>query len=236
MATSKRRPRAADGKTWQQTKSENTRQTILDAAIECFFKLGYANTTSEKIARAAGVSRGAMLHHFSSRAELVRAAVEHLAEKRLQLFEQDERRIQQSPHSLIDEGIDGYWRQLQSPLFVVFHELQVAARTDPELYRILVPIIAEFDRKWLELSTRIFPDLARSPQFLLANRLTVFLLEGLAVNEFTRKPAGNSDAILDALKAQLHAMFADVLSGAPEAARQLRDGPRPVNWHQGPNR
>ena len=34
-------------KTWQQTKSEQTRQAILAAAIDCFYELGYASTTTE---------------------------------------------------------------------------------------------------------------------------------------------------------------------------------------------
>ena len=66
-------------KTWQQTKSEITRNTILDAAIDCFYELGYGNTTTEKVAKRAGVSRGAMLHHFPSRLELIKAAVARLS-------------------------------------------------------------------------------------------------------------------------------------------------------------
>ena len=45
-------------KTWQQTKSERTRKAILDAAVDCFYELGYFNTTTEHIARkAAGLAR-----------------------------------------------------------------------------------------------------------------------------------------------------------------------------------
>ncbi|MFP6802694.1 MAG: helix-turn-helix domain-containing protein, partial [Pseudomonadales bacterium] len=47
-------------KTWQQTKSENTRAAILEAALACFYDLGYGATTTEKVAKRAGVSRGAM--------------------------------------------------------------------------------------------------------------------------------------------------------------------------------
>lgn len=96
-------------KTWQQTKSENTRAAILDAAVECFYELGYANTTTENIARRAGVSRGAMLHHFPTRFELIKAAVEHLNEQRLANFAEEESRIQRgAEQSRIEEGIDAY--------------------------------------------------------------------------------------------------------------------------------
>ena len=84
---------ARSDKTWQQTKSENTRTSILEGALDCFHELGYSNTTTEKVANKAGVSRGAMLHHFPSKRELVRASVNYLNEKRLQLFEAQELQI-----------------------------------------------------------------------------------------------------------------------------------------------
>ena len=81
------KPRPSAGKSWQQTKSENTRLQILEATLYCFSAYGFHKTTTEKVSKQAKVSRGAMLHHFSQRAELVRAAVEHLHEKRLQEYE-----------------------------------------------------------------------------------------------------------------------------------------------------
>ena len=109
-------------KTWQQTKSANTRRTILDAAIGCIFERGYFSTTTDKVARAAGVSRGAMLHHFPSRFDLIKATVIHLHEQRLALYEEQERRSQEdAEHSLIEEGIDAYWQQLHTPLFTVWN-------------------------------------------------------------------------------------------------------------------
>src|SRR5262245_34395128 len=198
-------------KTWQQTKSENTRATILDAAIECLHDVGYARTTTEQVASRAGVSRGAMLHHFPSRFDLIAAAVEHLNAKRLALFEREEMRIQRNAkHTRISEGIDSYWRQLNTKLFVVFHELQVAARTDSALRKILLPAISEFDARWLEVVERVFPDLSQSKNFVLGNYLTLFLLEGMAGN-YLRDPGRWTAVILDDLKERLATeLFADV--------------------------
>ena len=66
--------RTRDDNGWQAQKSAMTREGILDAAVSCFVDIGYATTTTAKIAEVAGVSRGAMLHHFASKAELVQAA------------------------------------------------------------------------------------------------------------------------------------------------------------------
>ena len=215
-------------KTWQQTKSQNTRKTILDAAIRCFYQFGYNNTTTEKIANEASVSRGAMLHHFPSRAELIKAAVLNLNEKRLELFKREESTAQSNAtHSRIEEGIDTYWAQLNTPYFVVFHELQIAARTDPELYAVLIPAIEEFDRAAMVSTREIFPDLAQSQEFQRANRMTLFLLEGLAANLHTRKSTSKAaEDLLVWLKAELRRSFTDVLTSLDResAKTQSRSG------------
>lgn len=210
--------RPAGEKSWQQTKSENTRGTILDAAIQCFYDLGYNSTTTEKIARAAGVSRGAMLHHFPSRKDLIGAAVAHLAKKRLELFETEESDIQKNEeHTLIEEGIDAYWEQLHSPLFVVFHELLVASRTDPELRSVMIPAMKEFEDSRRKASARIFPDLALSEEFDTANMLTAYLLEGMAVSGAVRGSV--PEHMVAWLKGQLRTMFSDVAKVDRKSAR-----------------
>jgi len=208
-------------KTWQQTKSENTRTAILDAAIACFYDIGYNNTTTEKVAAQAGVSRGAMLHHFPSRLELIKATVVHLNQKRLLLFEEQERKIQENAeHSLIDEGIDAFWKQLHSPLFVVFHELRTASRTDPDLKKIMIPEIRKFEQSWQSITESVFPDFALSEAFDTANLVTVFLLEGMAVNGVTRGPVPKK--LIPWLKSQLRDMLSDVNNLDRKSARKSR--------------
>ena len=134
-------------KTWQQTKSENTRNAILDAAIACFYEFGYNNTTTDKIAKEAGVSRGAMLHHFPSKIDIVRAAVDHLHAKRLKAFRNSIAAIPGGADR-VKLGVQAYWKHVNHPMFVAFFELSVAARTDPELEAILGPAQAAFDEAY----------------------------------------------------------------------------------------
>lgn len=196
-------------KTWQQIKSEKTRSAILEAAVDCFYELGFGKTTTGKVARRAGVSRGAMLHHFPSRIDLVRAAVHYLNQKRLELFEQQELLINEgAEHSRISEGIDAYWEQLHSPLFTVYHELQVTARTDADLREVLDTSARKLDASWVRVAQKVFPDLALSEAFDEANMLTMYLLEGMAVNGHTRGIV--PDRMIPWLKQQLEQMFLDV--------------------------
>lgn len=44
--------------------SQKTKAALCEAAIDSIYELGYANTTSVEIARRAGVTRGALQHHY----------------------------------------------------------------------------------------------------------------------------------------------------------------------------
>ena len=59
----------------RRTKEDalNTRQQLLDAAIEQFARRGVSNTTLTDIADAVGVTRGAVYWHFASKSELFNA-------------------------------------------------------------------------------------------------------------------------------------------------------------------
>ena len=62
----------------QQERSTRARALLLDATIDCLVELGYAHTTVIEISERAGVSRGAQQHHFTTKAELMTSALEHL--------------------------------------------------------------------------------------------------------------------------------------------------------------
>ena len=212
-------------KSWQKTKSENTKTLILEATLDCFLKLGYNNTTTEKVAAAAGVSRGAMLHHFPQRSELIHAAVIYLHKKRLDVFNEQLTKLNfDAKYSLMGEGIDTFWEQLRSPLFTIFYELQVAARTDPELEAVLKPATVEYQKSWGGMAERIFPDLALSERFSLATRVTVFLLEGMAMDRISSNNSRSeviTDEVIAWLKQALREMFVDVEGIDRESARKL---------------
>ena len=65
----------------QEERSAATQDKLLSATIECVVRLGYARTSTTEICRAAGVSRGAQVHHYPTKARLVAAAVERLFER-----------------------------------------------------------------------------------------------------------------------------------------------------------
>ena len=65
----------------QAERSETTRAALLAAARELFAEHGFAKTGREEIAVRAGVTRGALYHHFGSKQEIFRAVVEALEQE-----------------------------------------------------------------------------------------------------------------------------------------------------------
>ncbi len=198
----------ANGK--QALKSATTRTQIVDAAIHCLVDHGYANTTTPRIAEVAGVSRGAMMHHFSNRLNVIQAAIEHLHKKRLVAFR---RAAVGAPApagpNRIHAALIGYWQHVTHPLFVAFHELTVASRTDPELERILRTARQAFYREWYRLAVDVFPEWqADQKNFNLALSLTQNLLEGMAITQLAGElDEKTRDNLLEYLEAQLNILL-----------------------------
>ncbi|OHV80615.1 TetR/AcrR family transcriptional regulator [Ensifer sp. LCM 4579] len=62
-------------------RSDKTRAALLDAARELFVAKGYAETATPEVVAAAGLTRGALYHHFEDKKALFRAVVEKEADK-----------------------------------------------------------------------------------------------------------------------------------------------------------
>lgn len=202
---------------WQAQKSAMTRDKILDAAVNCFITLGYTHVTTAKVASSAGVSRGAMLHHFPSKAELIQSATEYLHGKLLEDFTA---RVKAIPNNLRGKkyrraGLDAYWDHLSSDLFMAYHELSIAGRTDPELKGILESSTVEFERHTQESTVALFSEWAdRGERFLLAMDVTKFLMEGMAVGQMVSNRDDRVKRLLNYLGDRLEEIFEDTGSSA----------------------
>jgi len=106
------------------------------------------------VAEEAGMSRGAMLHHFDNGGASMQAAIAELHEKRLQAF----RRSAESTVHEVGTLVRAYWKQVSSKTFIAFHELALAARTDPDLASILVPVQVDFRNRWYSQAIELFPN------------------------------------------------------------------------------
>jgi len=200
----------------QAERSATTRAQLLDATLVCLEQLGYARTTTTEIARQAGVSRGAQLHHFPTKVELVTQAVEHLFERRhaefLAAFEQ----LPDGPSQRLDTAIDLLWSMVKGAAFLAWLELAVAARTDPELAGPVAELTGRFMVMVDTTFRRLFPSDAQNPFFEVAPRFAFALLEGLALERLHIRDDAAAERVVDLLK-RLAALVMPLVRG--EASR-----------------
>ncbi len=127
----------------QQQRRDETRGALLDAAVESLIEVGFSRTTTLEVQRRANASRGALLHHFPSKTELLVAAVDHLAEMRARELkvlaaELPTERAPGGASARTDAVLELLWQCFSGTFFQVAMELRTAARTDAELRTVLV--------------------------------------------------------------------------------------------------
>lgn len=164
-------------------KSRSTRRRILDAARDILATQGYARFSTLAVAERAGLTRPAMLYHFGSRLELVKATIHHLARHRIEMFESSMANLNIEPgfkgQAVRAALVNVLWDQTQGPEFAAFTELVAAARTDPDLKAIIDPALVAFDQSRLDAAQRALPGGSYdNDDFQLARDVVRFLMEG----------------------------------------------------------
>jgi AcrR family transcriptional regulator len=166
----------------QADRSRETRRKLMEATVECLVERGWAGTTTTVVAERAGVSRGAQLHHFRTRGELVAAAVEHLGAESVLDLKERAKQVNGSTVAVVELIADFY----ASDLFTAALELCVAARTDPELKTVVVPLEARLGRETHRLAVELLGADESKPGVRESVQLTLDLVRGLALaNQLT---------------------------------------------------
>lgn len=182
----------------QAERSTLTRGRLLDATIESLIEVGYAHTTTIAVGERAGLSRGAQLHHFPSKSDLLIAAIEHLFEERAKELEAELTARLAEGGDTASVVVDILWSSFTGPLFWAALELMVAARTDRELREKLEPL----ERRLAGRVYRWFGKLL-GPNEVDVGRgieMTIYFLRGLAMERIFRRDDARYEAFVDRWK------------------------------------
>jgi AcrR family transcriptional regulator len=198
-------PTARRRRRTQAERRAETRAALLDATVECLVTYGYAQTTTGRIAELAGVSRGAQIPYFRTRAELVGAAVAHLAEERARAVHA---RFIEGPVS-VEEALDVLWEEHHGRAFDAALELWVASRTDAELRKKLHRIERDVAARIAEEAETALGEAARRPGFTDDLMFALATIRGLALLRISN---GGSSRALDRLWGQARGRLARLLS------------------------
>lgn len=198
MTTVLSRPTQAD-------RSRDTRGKLMDAVVDCLVDVGWAGTTTTLVSERAGVSRGAQLHHFASRGELVAAAVEHLGEEGVRELRDRAAALGRpaGTPAVVGLVVDFY----VSPMFAAALELWVAARTDAALRELVLPLQARLGRESHRVAVELLDADERRPGVREAVQATLDLARGLALANTLADDADRRARIVGAWSTQLEELL-----------------------------
>jgi AcrR family transcriptional regulator len=195
----------------QEARSAETRARLLDATIASLVEVGYASTTTTAVCERAGVSRGAQVHHFPRKQDLVVAAVAHLAARRAAELR---RRAEAVPDASGADRFDGLLdlvaEAFGGPLFDAALELWVAARTDAQLHRSLYQFERVAGRGLASLWREVAGELANHERFDALLELTMHMARGMALQKILR----NDDSARRRLQGLWREMAGQALRGS----------------------
>jgi AcrR family transcriptional regulator len=194
----------------QQERRDATRERLLDATVDCLVELGYAGTSTTEVVRRAGLSRGAQVHHFPTKAELVREAIVHLMRRQRDDLHASFERLRDRRSDRASLAVDLLWSLYAGPTFPAALELLIAARTDaslrPAVSLLQRDVRALFESMWEEL---LGPDALRDRTLRAALDLTIDLLHGLALGRLLENQERHERRVITRWKAELASMLAD---------------------------
>jgi len=198
----------------QAERSAATRTALMDATIACLVEYGYAKTTTRRIAERAGVTLGAVHHHFGSKLGLLAETRRHIttrwAEELLARAPTDS----PSPRVRYEQLLDLQWELCKGPYFQSMLELLAAARTDPELRASGELASLHFQRRNELAIKALYPELAGLPgvaELMLSGQA---MMRGLAL--VTVASDANPDELWPATREHLMAL-GTALYGDPDS-------------------
>ena len=117
----------------QRMSAEARREEILDAAIAEFATYGLHGTSTEAIARRAGISQPYIFRLFGTKKELFIATAERVCDRVLQVFQHAAESAEGSPREILDTMGQAYGTLLRDrdEFLVMLHAF--AAAKDPEV-------------------------------------------------------------------------------------------------------
>lgn len=113
----------------QAAKSRRTQDAIINAVIELINQGGYAAASSTQIARKAGISWGAVQHHFGNKEEILKAVLErshNIFVERLQSVSYKNCSLK----TRVDRFVEAAWSHYQDKEYPAAMEILLASRAN----------------------------------------------------------------------------------------------------------
>jgi AcrR family transcriptional regulator len=164
----------------QEERTRAMRRRLLEATLRCLVEHGWSGTSTTLVSERAGVSRGAQLHHFPTKADLVVAAVEHIATLRRDELAEAAAALPRGKRRT-REVLELLGEHFTADVFAAALELWVAARTDPALLAAVEPLERQTGRETHRLTVEMLDVDESQPGARELVQATLDLIRGLGL-------------------------------------------------------
>lgn len=182
----------------RREKSEAMRRRVCEAAATHLAEFGYYRTSIGKIAERAGVSQGALQHHFPSKDDLIEAVAHFVLRRSVKWFSQARFDLVRDPNAFA-EVVRRSWReQFLSDEYAALLEILTASRTDEALCQRITPALAHWREAINAELTELLPATSRTVQDLDAiHSISRAMMTGLLVHDQLLKDDAHIDFVID---------------------------------------
>ncbi|MFE7744142.1 TetR/AcrR family transcriptional regulator [Nocardia sp. NPDC057455] len=181
----------------REEQKRATRVRILDAAADLLAEQGYRALSTLSVQRAAGVSRGALLHHFPTLGALIGELVGHLVARNESAVREVAARSGPGTDPL-RRALTALYESMARPAAQAEFELWAAARTDPALAEALRAAERQAGRDLRRVVDALFgPDMVAHPRYPAVRDLTIAILRGTAMSRPLRTSERAATATID---------------------------------------
>ena len=209
-----------------QARSIATRERLIETTLETIHQLGLKRASTPEFARRAGVSRGALLHHFPTRDDIIVAAMETLLEQATDEIRRVAAEVARDDLGMA-ELLDFLWEMFSGRFFYLSVEFINEARTDPALRAKMQPLVRHFhealDDIWAENCGTGQVDRAGARVLL---NLTLCLFRGMGVQTVLRDDPEYFRTLLETWKTLLPTLAGALGDAAEKPAGQQRRAAR----------
>ncbi len=182
----------------RREKSEAMRQRVCEAATAHLAEFGYHRTSIGKIAEHAGVSQGALQHHYPTKDDLIAAVVECILARSVKWFSLARLELARGPDAF-GEVVRRSWReQFCSDDYAAILEILTASRTDTTLLDRISPALARWRARIGAEIAELLPSTQRTAAELDAVlSISRAMMTGLLVHDQLLKDDAHIDFVIE---------------------------------------
>lgn len=181
----------------QEERRHETREAVLKAAMTVLIEDGYEKFTTTRVAKAAGVSRGAQENYFRTKNDLIVAATRYTLMKAA-----EQARAMAARKARSADPIAAFLANSKSfcfsPTYLALMEMVTVSRRNPALAKVNTPVVREFrnalDKAWIDALCDAGYERRSVESFVKA---THYLLRGMAFASVWQPPKSEYPAILE---------------------------------------